>query len=102
MASAASVKKSLLEQLKEKGADTDFFIGLVEDYFWYDTQERAMHKDIKERGLNIKVIGSSGIPVQKENPSVKNAINYNKQKLAIIKQLGLTVDNVDVGDDDDL
>lgn len=102
MASAASVKKSLLEQLEEKGANTDFFIGLVEDYFWYDTQERAMHKDIKERGLNIKVIGSSGIPITKENPSIKNAMNYNKQKLAIIKQLGLTVENVEIGDDDDL
>ena len=102
MSSAASVKKSLLEQLKEKNADTDFFIGLVEDYFWYDTQERAMHKDIKERGLTIKTIGSSGIPIMKENPSVKSAVNYNKQKLAIIKQLGLNVDNVDVGDDDEL
>lgn len=102
MASARKIKDSLLKQLKEKGANVEHFLGLIDDYIWYFNQEKAMQKDIKERGLSYETFSASGNPITKENPSVKNAIAYNKQKLAILKELQLTTSNCNAnGDDED-
>lgn len=96
----AKLKDALLRQLKEKKAVAPHFLSLVDDYIWYWEQERAMQKDIKERGHSYNAVSSQGKEYEKENPSVKNALLYNKQKLAILKELGLTTDNV-VSDADD-
>lgn len=101
MASAKKIKASLIKQLKNKGADVEHFLGLIDDYIWYFNQEKAMQKDIKTRGRTYKAISASGFEVEKENPSVKDAVIYNKQKLAILKQLELTTDNVGTTGDDD-
>jgi phage terminase small subunit len=100
MASARKIKDSLIKQLEEKGANVDHFLSLIDDYIWYWNQEKSMQKDIKERGFTFKTTSASGYSVEKENPSVKNAVTYNKQKLAILKELGLSTNNV-VNDDDD-
>lgn len=102
MASARKIKDSLIKQLKEKGADVEHFLGLIDDYLWYFNQEKAMQKDIKDRGLSYETLSASGNLIVKENPSVKNAIAYNKQKLAILKELQLTTNNCNAnGDDED-
>lgn len=101
MASASKIKDSLKKQLELKGANVEHFLGLIDDYIWYFNQEKAMQKDIKERGRTYKSLSASGYEVEKENPSVKNAVTYNKQKLAILKQLELTTDNVGCGDDEE-
>lgn len=102
MANARKIKDSLIKQLKEKGADAEHFLGLIDDYLWYFNQEKAMQKDIKDRGLSYETLSASGNPILKENPSVKNAIAYNKQKLAILKELQLTTSNCNAnGDDED-
>ena len=59
-----------------------------------------MKEDIKEQGHFIKTNSASGFPIEKENPSIKNAIMYNKQKLSILKDLGIRTDNV-IDDADD-
>lgn len=102
MASAESIKKSLVKQLESKGANVDHFISLVDDYIWCYEQEAIMQKDVETRGHIYKAKSSSGFKIDKENPSVKNAIMFNKQKLAILKQLGLTVENTVSDDDDEL
>lgn len=102
MASARKIKESLIKQLEDKGANVEHFNSLIDDYIWYWNQEKAMQKDIKEHGFMFKTTSASGFPVEKENPSVKNAIAYNKQKLAILKELGLTTSNVVSGEDDEL
>ena len=99
MASIANIKKSLISQLENNGANVDHFIGLVEDYVWFCEQEKEMQKDIKERGQFFKTLSSSGNPIIKENPSIKNAKMYNDQKLRILKQLGLEAKNVVDPDD---
>lgn len=101
MSSAKKIKSSLMKQLENKNADVDYFMSLIDDYLWYWNQEKAMQKDIKERGFSFKTMSSAGYPIVKDNPSVKNALMYNKQKLAILKELGLTTANVikDGGDD---
>ncbi|WP_368488449.1 P27 family phage terminase small subunit [Clostridium sp. BJN0013] len=102
MANARKIKESLIKQLENKSANVEHFLGLIDDYIWYFKEEKEMQKDIKERGRTYKALSASGYPIEKENPSVKNAVVYNKQKLAILKQLELTTDNVGYDDDDEL
>lgn len=90
-----------MQQLKEKNADVEHFISLVDDYVWYYEQEKAMQDDIKKRGLSYKTISSQGKEYLKDNPSIKNAVMYNKQKLAILKEMQLTTANVIKTDGDD-
>ena len=70
------IKESLMQQLKEKNADVEHFISLVDDYVWYYEQEKAMQDDIKKRGLSYKTISSQGKEYLKDNPSIKNAVMY--------------------------
>lgn len=102
MANVRKIKESLIKQLEDKGANVEHFLSLIDDYIWYWNQEKAMQKDIKKRGFMFKTTSASGYQIEKENPSVKNAVVYNKQKLAILKQLELTTDNVVSDDDDEL
>ena len=97
MKNAIEVKESLIKQLKNKDAKTDYFLSLIDDYIWYFNQEVEMQEDVKTRGRHYKAKSASGFMMMKENESLKNAVTFNKQKLAILKQLGLTIDNV-VGD----
>lgn len=102
MASAKKIKDSLIKQLEDKGANVEHFLSLIDDYIWYWNQEKTMQKDIKERGFSFTAVSASGKEYEKENPSVKNAVMYNKQKLAILKELGLNTNNVISDDDDEL
>lgn len=97
MKNSIEIKKSLIKQLENKSADTDYFLSLIDDYMFYFIEEQAMQEDVKTRGRSYKTKSASGFPILKENESLKNAVTFNKQKLAILKQLGLTIENV-VGD----
>lgn len=99
MASAKSIKDTLIEQLIKKDANIDHFSSLIDDYIWYWKEEKAMQKDIKDKGRTYIAISAAGKEYEKDNPSVKNAVLYNKQKLAILKELGLTTDNIKAKDD---
>lgn len=88
------IKSSLINQLEYKGANVEHFLKLIDDYVFYDKQEKKAHKDINEKGATIKTTSASGYPIIKENPNCKAAVMFNKQKLAILKQMGLTTDNV--------
>lgn len=102
MASVKKIKDSLIKQLRDKGANVEHFKSLIDDYIWYWKEEQSMQKDIKVRGRTYTAISAAGKEYEKDNPSVKNAMLYNKQKLAILKELELTTDNVisDDGEDD--
>jgi len=100
MATTKQIKESLINQLKNKGANIEVFLSLIDDYIWYWTQEKEMQKDIKINKRAYKAYSASGKEYDKENPSVKNALMYNKQKLAILKELDLNTKNI-VNDDND-
>ncbi|WP_291634561.1 hypothetical protein [Clostridium sp.] len=100
MKNTIKIKESLIKQLENKKANTDYFLALIDDYIFYSNEEQGMQEDVKIRGRSYKAKSASGFIIIKENESLKNALIFNKQKLAILKQLGLTIDNV-VGDDAD-
>lgn len=95
------VRESLIKQLEAKGAKVDCFLDLVESYMFYTKKEREMQKDINARGLSFLATSSTGKEYMKDNPSIKNAVMYNKQRLAILDKLGLTIEKVESGDTDD-
>lgn len=102
MASIANIKKSLISQLQNNGANVDHFLSLIDDYIWFCKQEKEMQNDIKKRGHSFKTTSASGFEIDKENPSIKNAKMYNDHKLKILKQLGLEAKNIVDDPDDDL
>jgi hypothetical protein len=102
MAKANIIKESLIKQLKSKGADVEHLIDLINKYMWYWKQEQEMQKDIKKRGRTYTAISPSGKSYEKDNPSVKNALLFNKQQLLILEKLGLTAETVIKDDDDEL
>lgn len=99
--SQKKIRESLINQLKAKDAEVDCFLDLVEAYIFYTKKEREMQADINKRGLSFKAVSSTGKEYEKDNPSIKNAVLYNKQRLAILEKLGLTIDKVESGDTDD-
>lgn len=94
--SVKKVRESLIEQLREKGADVTCFQELIDSYCYFYALERVMRADVKKNGLLIEVTTAAGGLAQKENPSIKNAASYNRQRLQILKELGLTTSSVKV------
>lgn len=92
--SIQKIKESLIQQLEQAGASVDFYKSLVEDYCFYEQHERKMQSDIRKRGITYEAMSAAGKKYEKDNPSVKQAVMYNKQKLQILRDLGLSIDKV--------
>lgn len=87
---ATDIRSSLEQQLREHGADVAVYRSLLDDYMRYWRMEKDFHADIKHRGMMISSVSASGKEYERENPSIRNAALCNKQKLQILKELGLT------------
>lgn len=84
------IRASLEQQLRERGADVAVYQSLLDDYMRYWRMEKDFHADIRHRGTMVLSISASGKEYERENPSIRNAALCNKQKLQILKELGLT------------
>jgi len=93
-----NVQKSLLEQLERKKANSDFFIDLVTDYMQFWNIKVLLYKDIQDRGVMFTDMSSVGIPMQKNNPSVKELVGVNKQMLTLLEKLDINTKNVISGE----
>ncbi len=102
MVSLKRVRESLIEQLEKKGANVEVFVDMIDQYMEFTKVERELIKDIKNNGFSYEAVSATGKEYIKDNPSVKLAPQYNKQRLAILAQLGLTVKTVEMSGDDDL
>ena len=98
----SKIERSLLDQLKAKGADTEHFRSLVKDYVWMNRQVELMKKSIREEGTVIKAMSAAGKEYEKENPAVKNIILYSRQMLAILRDMGLDTESAVTEDEDEL
>ncbi len=86
------VKKSLIEQLKAKGADIDIFIDQVNDYMSMWDLKESLKDDIAENGLRMEYKTANGGKAEKDNPSVKQLPAVNKQMLMLLKQMDISTD----------
>ena len=99
--SKKQVREDLIAQLKAMGADVLVFKDLIDRYMFYRDLEIKMQRDIANRGLEFEARSATGTIYMKENPSVKNAVIYNKQCLAILNQLGLNTKTIEPNTEDD-
>lgn len=95
------VREDLVAQLRAMGADVLAFKDLIDRYMFYRDMEIKLQKDIANRGLEFEAKSATGKIYMKENPSVKNAVMYNKQCLAILNQLGLNTKTIEPNPEDD-
>ena len=88
------VKKTLLEQLKNKGADVALFMDQIEDYMaMWDLKEQLI-EDIRKYGIRT--------PDGKDNTSAKQLPIVNRQMLALLKILKIDTEGVINGNEDEL
>ena len=90
--SKTKIKESLIKQLEAKNANVAHFQDLIYDYLQlYDTK-KMLQKDIKTRGVSYETLSASGVPIMKQNQSIKDLVAVEKQMLSILKEMGLTTD----------
>ena len=103
-ANKTKIKRSIIEQLQQRGANIEALSNLVEDYLFFCDLKEQLKADIVTRGVTYPDLNSKGVEVQKENPSTKSLIMLNKQMLAILDKLDIkpsTIVEPD-GEDSDL
>jgi len=96
------IKESLIRQLEKKGAKTPHFMSLIDDYMFLYDQVQKMKTSIRKDGVEYEAVSAAGKTYMKENPAIKNIIIYNRQMLAIIKELGLSTEEAGETEDDEL
>jgi phage I-like protein len=106
MAKTKEIKESLIQQLIAKGADVTLYRALIDDYMWFNQQLHQMQTDIRRNGRTYTATSAAGKDYEKDNPSVKNALLYSRQMVAILSALELDTKTVVGGtkadDEDDL
>jgi len=95
------VRKSLTDQLVQMNADVGVFLDMIDKYMALWEVDRQLTEDIEVRGVMYTDKSSVGVPMMKNNPSVKEQVAVNRQMLAILNQLNIRTDNVVSKDDDD-
>lgn len=98
MTKLEKIKKSLISQLKLRGADTPYALELVDRYLDLCRLEDLLWADINERGVSI--LQSNGYI--KQNESVGNVQKTNARKTGLLKELGLKVADINEVEDDEL
>lgn len=95
------IEESLIKQLESKRAAIDHFLDMINDYMSMWDMKNALISDINTRGVSYTDMSSTGVPMMKNNPSVKELVMVNKQMLSILKELGLSTADVGVCDGED-
>lgn len=107
-----TIRDSLMEQAMIRGLTTTSEEGrtivrpdvadLIEQYIFLFKQIKEMKASIRKEGRTYQSTSAAGKPYEKENPAVKDLIMYNRQLLAIRKQLGLDLEGAEIEEDDEL
>lgn len=85
-----SIEKSLKEELKKLDKTSNFYMDLVADYMKLWDLKEQLFADIERRGVVYKDKSSTGVEMQKNNPSTKEVLMVNRQMLQIIKEIGFS------------
>ena len=76
------LRESMIEQLKEKNAETEYNLALVDEFVKLWKENKALHKDIKTRGTKIETHNSHGDKIIKTNESLSD---IQKNDAAMLK-----------------
>jgi hypothetical protein len=95
------VKRSLVDQLKARGADIALYTDLVDDYMALWDEKEKLKAAMEERGYFYETYSATGNPIEKENQAFKLFPNVNRQMLATLEKLGLNTETIIREDDYD-
>ena len=90
------IEKNLRAQLVERGADLQVYQDLVTDYMTLWDLKEQLKEDVRENGLRCEYATATGT-VERDNPSAKQLPVVNREMRAILRDLGLTVEDVGGG-----
>lgn len=95
------IKQSLIDQLIRSGNDKQYFLDLVDDYMALYIEKELCKRDIEERGINIRSIGSAGQEKIGKNDSIDTKIKLHGRMLDILEKLKIKPDaDIDFPDDE--
>ena len=68
--------------------------GVARKVVLIDANEKKAQAEVRKNGMTIKATSASGKEYDKENPAIKAAALFNKQKLTILREQDLRTDTV--------
>lgn len=84
------IENSLIAILQRSGHEEEFYLDLINDYMKLWGIKNKLLADIAKRGVVYFDKSSTGVEMQKNNPSTKELMLVNRQMLQILEKLGLT------------
>lgn len=102
--SKAKLKADLILQLEKKRANIPLFLDQIETYMDLWEIKKELKADIKKRGTGYEEISTKGELIWKTNPQNKDLVAVSRQMCAILKELGITTNEIeeDFGEDERL
>lgn len=83
------IRAALLKQLKDRGAEQQHYISLVDDYLKMWEVKNFLFDDIKARGVTVVYDNGGGQTGRKKNDSVAEVNKISASMLKILSELGL-------------
>ena len=100
MSDYEAIRSDMMNQLRAKGCDSEYYVSVVNEYMQYKAMLDALNNDIKERGV---VIASEGVTAFKRNDSIGESVKVKTIMLKLADSIGIKPnENAVVGDDDEL
>lgn len=96
------VRDELIEQLEKKGADIAPLLDQVDTYMELWDVKRKLISDIRKKGTSYEEISTAGNRIWKSNPANRDLVSVSRQMTAILRELNITTDNIEVEGDDEL
>lgn len=96
------IRESLMEQLRNKGAEVAHFIDLVDQYMYCCKLVRKLRADINSKGVKYEETSSVGVKRKIQNPSIKDLVGVLREMENLLRNMGLTTDSVTLPEDDEL
>ena len=88
------IRNDLIRQLESKGADTKYYLNLVEDYMFLYDQKEMLQKNIEENGAIVEYVNSRGIPSRKKNEACDMLLKTNMQMLKTLEFLRINPNDI--------
>ena len=82
------IRQSIKKELSA-GADSVLAEDLIDEYLRLRKLRNQLDRDISARGVSFHTVSSTGVPVQKQNPSLKDRLAVSRQMTAVLNCLGL-------------
>ena len=90
---ADDLRKDLIKQLADKGANNKYYIDLVDQYLFFWETTKRLQDDIAERGVSVQYNNGGGQSGYKKNDSMAELVKVNGQMLKILDALNIKAPN---------